>query len=95
MKTYDESTLALIDAEVKAQAGNHYDALKAEFVDFHNDLRTASTVELMQLGLSSESAHNILYFIQQVNAGMDPTCKQKVTMPRMKEDEAPLFAVEA
>lgn len=94
-KTLTPEILSDMDAYVKGLAPNHYDALVAEFVDFHNDLRTASPVELMQLGLSSKEASDILYYLQQVKAGLDPNCKQKVTLVNAKEDEAPLFAVEA
>jgi len=77
---YNDEVLADIDAKVKTLSGDHYDTLKAEFVDFHNDLRVASVREVTDLGIPYEVAENVLYYVQEVARGVDPTLNQKIQM---------------
>jgi len=74
---YKEAVLADIDAKVKTLSGDHYETLKAEFVDFHNDLRVASVRELTDLGLPYEVADGVLYYVQETARGLDPNMRQK------------------
>lgn len=77
---YNDEVIADIDAKVKTLSGDHYDTLKAEFVDFHNDLRVATVREITDLGIPYEVAENVLYFVQEVARGIDPTMRQKIQM---------------
>jgi hypothetical protein len=91
MPKYNADALALMDAKVKKYSGEHYDALKAEFVDF-NDMRVASVREMMDLGLPRETAEVILDFLREIEMQMYPNLKQKgddvsVEQP-MDEEEA-------
>jgi hypothetical protein len=72
---YNDEVLSDIDAKVKTLSGDHYDTLKAEFVDFHNDLRVATVRELTDLGLPYETAENVLYYVREVARGIDGTMK--------------------
>jgi hypothetical protein len=73
---YSDEVLADMDAKVKTLSGDHYETLKAEFVDFHNDMRVASVRELTDLGVPYEAAENCLYYVQEVARGMDPNMRQ-------------------
>lgn len=82
---YNDAVLADIDAKVKTLSGDHYDTLKSEFVDFHNDLRVASVREITDLGVPREVAENVLYYVREVARGIDGTMKARynedVTIP--------------
>lgn len=73
---YTPAKIEVIDAYVQKYAGEHYDALKAEFVDF-NDMRIASVREMMDLGLPKESVFAILDFLREIENRMYPNLKQK------------------
>ena len=60
MKRYTDDIIALIDSKMQEILGEHYVAVKAEFVDFHNDMRVARVRELRDLGLPLETAENAL-----------------------------------
>ena len=74
---YNDAVLSDMDSKVKILAGEHYDALKAEFVDFHNDLRVATVRELTDLGLPYEVAESVLYYVQEVQRGIDPNLNKR------------------
>jgi len=74
---HNETSLADMDAKVKALSGDHYDTLKAEFVDFENDLRVASIREITDLGVPYDVAEGVLYYVQETARGMDPNMRQK------------------
>lgn len=76
MKKYTDEVLADIDAKVALLVGDKYEAVKAEFVDFHNDLRVASLWELLDLGIPREDAMNVLEYLRLVGGGMDETLYQ-------------------
>lgn len=82
---YNDEVLADIDAKVKTLSGDHYDTLKGEFVDLHNDLRVATVREVTDLGVPYEVAENVLYYLREVARGIDGTMKTRynedVTMP--------------
>jgi hypothetical protein len=73
---YNDTVLADMDAKVKTLSGEHYDALKAEFVDW-NDARVASVREMIDLGLPRDTAENVIFYLQEVERGMYPNLKQK------------------
>jgi hypothetical protein len=62
---YNDETIKDIDQKIKTLAGPHYDTLKAEYVDAHNDMRVATVREMMDLGLPRETAENILYYLRE------------------------------
>ena len=70
---YNEAVLADIDAKVKTLSGDFYDTLKAEFVDWENDLRVATVREITDLGIPYEVAENVLYYVREVARGIDTT----------------------
>jgi hypothetical protein len=82
---YNDEVLADIDAKVKTLSGDHYDTLKGEFVDFHNDLRVATVREVTDLGVPREVAETVLYYLREVARGIDGTMRvrynEDVTMP--------------
>lgn len=65
----NDTNPATLAAAVKAIAGNHFDALEAEFVDFNNDMRVASTRELMDLGLDRVTADKCLFIVREAYVG--------------------------
>lgn len=69
---YNDEVIADIDAKVKILAGDHYDTLKTEFVDFHNDMRVATLREVTDLGVPFEVAESILYYLREVARGIWP-----------------------
>ena len=74
---HNETSLTDMDAKVKTLSGDHYDTLKAEYVDWENDLRVASVRDITDLGVPYEVAEAVLYFVQEVARGMDPNMRQK------------------
>lgn len=58
-----------LETAVKAIAGDHFAALEAEFVDFNNDMRVASTRELMDLGLDRVTADKCLFIVREAYVG--------------------------
>lgn len=70
---YNDEVLADIDAKVKTLSGDHYDTLKAEFVDWENDLRVATVREITDLGIPYEVAENVLYYVREIARGIDTT----------------------
>jgi uncharacterized protein YfbU (UPF0304 family) len=73
---YNDAVLADMDTKIKTLAGEHYDALKAEFVNF-NDMRVATVRELLDLGLPRNTANNVLHYLREVETLMYPNLKQK------------------
>jgi uncharacterized protein YecE (DUF72 family) len=87
---YNDEVLKDIDEKVKTLSGDHYDTLKTEFVDFHNDLRVATVREVTDLGIPRETAENVLYYLREVARGIDGTMRTKYA-----EDVAPAEEVAA
>ena len=59
MPRYNDEVIADIDAKVKTLSGDHYETLKAEYVDWANDARVSTVREMMDLGLPREVADPI------------------------------------
>ena len=74
---YNDEVIADMDAKGKTLSGDHYDTLKTEFVDFHNDLRVATVREVTALGVPREVAENVLYYVREVARGIDGTMKAR------------------
>ncbi len=91
MKLYTPEVLADIDAKVALLLGDKYDAVKQEFVDFHNDLRVAGIWELLDLGIAREDAENVLEYLRLVASGMCPSLYQPHRS--LKLDDEPALAV--
>ena len=93
MKTHTPEVLADIDAKVAMLVGDKYEAVKAEFVDFHNDMRVANIWELLDLGIPREDAENVLEYLRLVGSGMDETLYQPHKSLKL-EDELALAVAE-
>jgi hypothetical protein len=87
---YTDEVLEDIDFKVKTLSGDHYETLKAEFVDWANDARVSTVREMMDLGLPRDVAENILYYLREVARGIDGTMKV-----RYAEDVSPAEEVAA
>jgi hypothetical protein len=61
-----------LDDAVKAIVGEHYQSLKNEMCDWNNDLRVASTREVMDLDIPRETAEKVLYLVRDVYTGKTP-----------------------
>ena len=77
---HNETSLADMDAKVKTLAGPHYDALKAEYTDWENDLRVSSIREITDLGVPYDVAESVLYLVQEVARLMDPNLRPRGEM---------------
>ena len=73
---YNDAQLAALDASIKKHAGEHYETLKAEYVDWHNDLRVASVRDITDLGVPYEVADAVLYITQELARTLDPNMRQ-------------------
>jgi hypothetical protein len=91
MKKYTPEVLADIESKVAMLVGDKFEAVKAEFVDFHNDLRVANVWELLDLGVAREDAENVLEYLRLVGSGMDETLYQPHRSLRL--DDEPALAV--
>lgn len=89
MPRFNDAVIADMTEKVKTLAGEYYDTLMSEMVDF-NDARVATVREYMDLGIPRETAENILYFLRMVWAGIDPSIKTKYAedVPGPMEDAA-------
>jgi hypothetical protein len=87
---YNDAVITDMDVKVKLLAGDHYDTIKAEFQDFHNDLRVATVREVMDLGVPRDVAENVIYYAQEVARGIDPNMR-----PKCDPVPGPLEPVEA
>ena len=87
MKKYTPEVLADIESKVAMFVGDKLEAVKAEFVDFHNDLRVANIWELIDLGIPRQDAENVLEYLRLVGSGMDETLYQPHRCLKIEDPE--------